>query len=164
MTNEMDSDGDKDIMGFHTQIQEDVPAELNEYVNLNQGGNYELADQCYHECLEKHLDWFPVAAEYGDCLLRQGRYETLKSLCEDRLPYVTDTEDRNVMILLEILSKLNITAKTGHINYLQFNALVDHDNIAARIWNSLEEHEEEAELEATTVKTLRPISHTVPLC
>ena len=64
------------------EIEEDVEAELADFVRLNHTGQFKDAHELYEECLSTHDDWYPIAAEYADCLLRQGDFAQLAAFSQ----------------------------------------------------------------------------------
>ncbi|KAL8792004.1 MAG: hypothetical protein Q9195_005422 [Heterodermia aff. obscurata] len=58
-------------------IEEDIEAELSEFVRLSCTGEFEQAELAFKECLSSHQNLFPVVAEYGDFLLRQEKFKDL---------------------------------------------------------------------------------------
>ena len=154
----MDGDTDVDNISLNVEIREDVGAELEEYVRLNHSGDYDRADQLYHECLEKHLDWFPVTAEYGDCLLRQGRHDELKSLCMSRLDSLTDRNERDIMRLLGISSEMNSIQETAYTTYVDSSAFERNMHVVASIWEYMLDVHPKARLQDTKVDMIRHIA------
>ena len=70
------------VIELECEIEEDVKAELEDFVRLSHIGHFKDAHELYDECLSRYDDWFPVAAEYADCLLREGDLEQLGAFCE----------------------------------------------------------------------------------
>ena len=65
------------------KIEEDVTAELEDFVRLSHTGQFKYAHELYDECLSSYDHWFPVAAEYADCCLREGSFDQLAAFCEE---------------------------------------------------------------------------------
>ena len=65
-------------------IEEDVEAELEEFVRLSHTGQFRDAHELFDECLSSHVDWYPVAAEYADCLFREGSFNQLEAFCDEK--------------------------------------------------------------------------------
>ena len=65
------------------EIEEDVEAELEDFVRLSHTGQFKHAHELYDECLSSYGNWFPVAAEYADCCLREGSFDQLAAFCEE---------------------------------------------------------------------------------
>ena len=85
---------------FECEIEEDVEAELEEFVRLNRTGRFTDAHQLYDECLSSHVSWYPIAAEYADCLLREGDLEQLAVFSQKA---VTDFQDHQEGILFSLM-------------------------------------------------------------
>ena len=66
------------------EIEEDVEAELSEFVRLSYNGLFSEAERNFRKCLSSHQNLFPVAAEYGDFLLRQEWFEYLSMFTSSR--------------------------------------------------------------------------------
>lgn len=71
------------MLELECEIEEDVKAELDDFVRLSHLGQFKDAHELYDECLSDHDDWFPITAEYADCLLREGNFELLAAFCEE---------------------------------------------------------------------------------
>ena len=61
-------------------IEEGVKAELEDFVRLSHICQFRDAYELFDECLSSHDAWYPVAAAYADCLLREGDFEQLESV------------------------------------------------------------------------------------
>jgi hypothetical protein len=92
------------------EIEEDVGAELEEFVRLN-----DEAHQLYQECLSAHQDWFPVMAEFADCLLRECKFSLLSK-------FITDTTERllsssqpqqesQILVLMQAIANYRLTGQ-----------------------------------------------------
>ena len=97
-----------DKISFDVEIREDVGAELEEFIRLNHSGNYGEAELLYRECLEQHLKWFPVAAEYADFLLRRCEFAALRTFCRAETAQFTDPQERDVIGLMLIIAELEL--------------------------------------------------------
>ncbi|KAL6712941.1 hypothetical protein ACLMJK_009496 [Lecanora helva] len=87
-------------------VEEDVEAMLEEYVRLSHECEFEEANTLFDEQLEPHLDWYPVAAEHADCLLRQGHCRALSlSVSKDLSSYKYLPEERAVLELLRAIAR-----------------------------------------------------------
>ena len=102
----MDDEEEVDSMSFDVEIHEDVGAELEEFVRLNHSDNYRDAELLYRECLEEHLSWFPVVAEYADYLLRQRDFVTLHAFCKIKITRLTYQGKRDLLTLITIAAVL----------------------------------------------------------
>ena len=100
-------------VSFDVHVYEDVGAELDEFVLLNHAGDYQAAQRLYQECLAKHSAWFPIAAEYADCLLRQGDFIALQTFCGYEVNRLQDLEEHRVMSLMLAVAELEITPETS---------------------------------------------------
>ena len=71
------------VLELECEIEEDIKAELEDFVRLSHMGQFKDAHELYDECLSSYDDWFPVAAEYADCCLREGNLKQLVAFCEE---------------------------------------------------------------------------------
>ena len=88
------------VLEHECEIEEDVKAELEDFVRLSHMGQFKYAHELYDDCLSSYDDWFPVAAEYADCCLREGNFEQLARFCEKASTEFQDHEHA----LLELMS------------------------------------------------------------
>ena len=80
----MSEQGDQGFILLETinmEVEEDIAGAFSDFVELSHRCQWVAAQQMYDEYLEVHDRWFPVAAEYADFLLRQGKYRTLYTYC-----------------------------------------------------------------------------------
>lgn len=103
----MDSDaenpvlpGDDVDLELEYEIEEDVKAELEDFVRLSHMGQFKDAHQIFDECLSGYDDWYPVVAEYADCLLREGDFEQLAAFSEEAS---LKFQDPSEIALLELM-------------------------------------------------------------
>ena len=87
------------------EIQEDFEAELDEFVRLSYTGQFDLAHELFDECLAEHDDWYPVAAEYADCLLRQGKFEQLETFCRNAPTRFSDPQEQAVFRMMFLIGR-----------------------------------------------------------
>ena len=88
------------VLEFECEIEEDVKAELDDFVRLSHMGQFKDAHELYDECLSSYDDWFPVAAEYADCCLHEGNFEQLAAFCEKASRKFQDPRE---YVLLELI-------------------------------------------------------------
>jgi hypothetical protein len=69
-------------MQLEYAIEEDIPAELEDFVRLARLGQFMDAEELFQETLKDHVHLFPVAAEYADCLMEQGSYGKLSKIVD----------------------------------------------------------------------------------
>ena len=82
------------------EIEEDVEAELEEFVRLNHSGQIKDAHKHYDDCLIWHEDWFPVAAEYADSLLREGNFAKLAKFGKRKAATFSDPYEKALLFLM----------------------------------------------------------------
>ena len=101
------------------EIQEDVGAELEDFVRLNHTGQFKDAHELYDECLSIHDDWYPIAAEYADCLLREGDFAQLAAFSRKAVTRFQDLCERALFSLMyEIGSRSSKSAKWQRLKSL----------------------------------------------
>ena len=88
------------LLELDYEIEEDVKAELEEFVRLSHTGQFKDAHELFDECLSSHDGWYPVAAEYADCLLREGDFEQLAAFCEKALMKFPDLRETALLELM----------------------------------------------------------------
>ena len=91
------------LLELEYEIEEDVEAELQEFVRLSHMGQFADAHELFDDCLSGHVDWFPVAAEYADCLLRQGKFEQLAAFSATVSMEFQDPSENALLELMLIL-------------------------------------------------------------
>lgn len=87
------------------EIEEDVEAELEDFVGLNHTGQFTEAHELFDECLSNHSDWYPVAAEYADCLLRQDHLEQLAAFCGEAANRFSEPSERVILRSMELIGQ-----------------------------------------------------------
>lgn len=93
-------------------IIEDIPEELEDFIFLSRLGLYEEAQGLFEQNLERHLDFFPIVAEYSDMLLEKGSYELLSSFLTKLPANTIFSEDQNQLLkLIKALSDAHIEQK-----------------------------------------------------
>ena len=97
------SSNDDVLLEFEFEIEEDVEAELQEFVRLSHIGQFADAHELFDDCLSGHVDWYPVTAEYADCLLRQGEFEKLAAFSTKALMSFPDPSENALLELMLIL-------------------------------------------------------------
>ena len=104
-TNESGSSQDV-ILEFDYEIEEDVEGELEEFVRLSHTGQFKEAHELFDECLQRHIDWYPVAAEYADCLLREGQFEQLAAFSQKAAMTFQETSENALLDLMLMIGSL----------------------------------------------------------
>lgn len=89
-------------------IEEDVEAELEDFVRLSHTGRFKDAHELYDECLSRYDTWYPVAAEYADCLLREGDFQQLIAFCQKAAPYFKDPKELMLLDLMRLVGSIGI--------------------------------------------------------
>ena len=108
------------------EIEEDVGAELEEFVRLNHSGQVKDAHKLYDHCLIGHEDWFPVAAEYADCLLREGNFADLAKFGKNKAATFSDPYEKALLYLMGSIG-----------DCLERDASDDLWNVAKQTWSLL---------------------------
>ena len=88
------------------KIEEDIEAELENFVRLNHTGQFEDAHELFDECLSSHDDWYPIAAEYADCLLRQGKFNQLSYFSWKASMTFQDAGEKTLLRLMVMIGNL----------------------------------------------------------
>ena len=91
------------LLELEYEIEEDVEAELQEFVRLSHTGQFADAHELFDDCLSSHVNWFPVTAEYADCLLRQGEFEKLAAFSKKASMMFQDPSENALLELMLIL-------------------------------------------------------------
>ena len=94
------------MLEFEYEIEEDVEAELEDFVRLSHTGQFKDAHELFDECLSSHVDWYPVAAEYADCLLREGEFEQLAAFSEKASPKFQDPHENALLEMMLMIGSL----------------------------------------------------------
>ena len=101
------------------EIEEDIEAELEDFVRLNHTGQFEDALELFDECLSSHDDWYPIAAEYADCLLRQGKFKQLADFSRKASMTFQDPGEKMLLRLMGVIGNLD----SRHVMRQQLQAL-----------------------------------------
>ena len=88
------------------EIEEDIEAELDNFVRLNHTGQFEDAHELFDECLSSHNDWYPIAAEYADCLLREGKFKQLADFSRKASMTFRDPSEKMLLLLMGVIANL----------------------------------------------------------
>ena len=88
------------------EIEEDIESELENFVRLNHTGQFEDAHELFDECLSSHDDWYPIAAEYADCLLREGKFEQLADFGRKVSRTFKDPGEKMLLRLMRVIGNL----------------------------------------------------------
>ena len=105
-TNQSETSADIELE-LEYEIEEDIEAELENFVRLNHTGQFEDAHELFHECLSSHDDWYPVAAEYADCLLREGKFKQLADFSRKASMTFQDPGEQMLLRLMEVIGNLD---------------------------------------------------------
>ena len=107
-TSSPDDDCTKLTVDF--DIEEDIEAELSEFVRLSCTGHCEEAEDLFQECLSPYQNLFPVAAEYGDFLSRQERFQELVSFtAETSTSKFPEPKEAAIFELMKIIAELHLS-------------------------------------------------------
>ncbi len=89
------------------EIEEDVEAELEEFVRLNHMRQFKEAHELFDECLSGHVDWYPVSAEYADLLLREGKLMELAAFSLNAATMFQDPAETTLFKLMKVIGDLS---------------------------------------------------------
>ncbi|KAJ5388981.1 uncharacterized protein N7496_000049 [Penicillium cataractarum] len=81
----------------------DINADIEQLSRLNQLGHFNEAISLFHERLARHVDFFPVTAEYADLLLEQGSFGDAHAFLTARLRDMASTFSELELRLLGLL-------------------------------------------------------------
>lgn len=96
------------MLQLDCEIEEDVTAELEDFVRLSHICQFQDAHALYDECLSHCNGWFPVAAEYADCLLREGDFEQLVAFSRKAALNFQDHSENMLLGLMHVIGNLGI--------------------------------------------------------
>ena len=115
------SSPDKDAkLTVDFDIEEDVEAELSEFSRLSYTGHFEEAEVIFRECLSAHQNLFPIAAEYGDFLLRQERFEDLSLFSSEKLrSSIQNEEEHGIFRLMKLITELQLKSSPEGLNEVE---------------------------------------------
>ena len=88
------------------EIEEDIESELENFVRLNHTGQFEDAHQLFDECLSSHDNWYPIAAEYADCLLREGKFKQLAQFSWKASMTFQEPGEKTLLLLMKMIGDL----------------------------------------------------------
>lgn len=91
------------VLELEYEIEEDVEAELEDFVRLSHSGQFKDAHKLYDECLSGYDSWYPIAAEYADCLLREGDFQQLVTFSRKARLRFQDRSERKLLRLMEVI-------------------------------------------------------------
>lgn len=98
-------------MQLEFAIEEDIPAELEDFVRLSRLGLFKDALEMFDQTLRDHANLFPVAAEYADGLLEQGSYGKLKEFVLKAERSTWEDDENDVFELLLAFSNIKINGE-----------------------------------------------------
>ncbi|OXV06025.1 hypothetical protein Egran_06207, partial [Elaphomyces granulatus] len=108
------------------RIEEDVMAELQEFIRLNHLGLFSEAHALFEECLSAHQGGYLAMVEYADCLLRQGLYKHLSDYSEYAEKRISSSRERQIFTLMKAIADIH---RKGSLEN-SFRAALD-------VWKSL---------------------------
>lgn len=91
------------VLELEYEMEEDLEAELEDFVRLSHSGQFKDAHELYDECLSAHDSWYPIAAEYADCLLREGDFQQLVTFSRKAAMRFQDPSERTLLHLMEVI-------------------------------------------------------------
>ena len=98
------------VITMEFDIEEDIPAELEEFVLHSRLGLFQTGLQIFNQTLERHSNLFPIVAEFADFLLEQQHYQRLSDFLSPLLANGRFQEDEEqLLLLLKALSDLHIS-------------------------------------------------------
>jgi hypothetical protein len=98
-------------MQLEFAIEEDIPAELEDFVRLSRLGMFKDAEELFEQTLKDHVNLFPVAAEYADFLLEQGRYGRLQEFVLEFEGETWERDEVDLFVLLSAFSGIRISGQ-----------------------------------------------------
>ena len=105
-TNQNETSSDIELE-LEYEIEEDIEAELENFVRLNHTGQFEDAHELFDECLSSHDHWYPIAAEYADCLLREGKFKQLADFSRKASMTFQDPGESLLLRLMGLIGNLD---------------------------------------------------------
>ena len=123
-TNQSETSADVELE-LEYEIEEDIEAELENFVRLNHTGQFEDAHELFDECLSSHDDWYPIAAEYADCLLREGNFRRLAVFSQKASMTFQDPGEKMLLLLMGVIG----TLAPRHVMRQQLQALWPIDDL-----------------------------------
>lgn len=113
------NDPSEDVkLELECEIEEDIEAELEDFVRLNHTGQFIDAHELYEECLSTHDDWYPIAAEYADCLLREGDFAQLAAFSKRAAAIFRDRSERALFQLMHEIGHRSSAARWERLEFL----------------------------------------------
>ncbi|KAF7621555.1 hypothetical protein AFLA_011852 [Aspergillus flavus NRRL3357] len=108
------TEGDHDIQSSNKDITVhidihaalDVAPHLEQLSRLNRLGRFKEGITLFNERLARHLDFFPVVAEYADLLLEQANFRSLGELISQVLGSHAKDFEKDQVLLLKLLGSL----------------------------------------------------------
>ena len=96
-------------------IEEDVEAELSEFARLSYTGHFVEAEGVFRECLSAHENLFPVAAEYGDFLLRQEKFRELSLFTLKKTQQSYGLAETKIFELMNLIAELHCSKDSAQL-------------------------------------------------
>lgn len=106
---------------FDIKLEEDIEAELEDFILLTRLGVHREAKEIYHEVLKEHQNLFPVFAELAGFFVELGEMNQLSALLEDLGPTgaTFDNSDRRELLsLLSSFAKADVRPTESYKTYL----------------------------------------------
>jgi hypothetical protein len=108
------------------RTEEDVMAELQEFIRLNHLGLFSEAHALFEECLSAHQGGYLATVEYADCLLRQGLYKHLSDYSEYAEKRIFSSQERQIFTLMKAIADIH-----------RKGSLENSFRVALDVWKSL---------------------------
>ncbi|RYP05470.1 hypothetical protein DL765_009834 [Monosporascus sp. GIB2] len=118
----VNSDGDIGLLDMEFDIEEDIQAELEDFIFLSRLGLFREARELFKQNLEPHLGFFPVLAEFADMLLEEGAYAELSQLLMNPTKTGFSESECQLLALMKALSEAYIEQKLSETKEQQDDA------------------------------------------
>lgn len=122
-------DNSPGVFSLSLDFEEDIEQEIEAFVRFKRLRDYDKAHEIFQRALSRHVGFFPVAAEYADLLLEEGRYKVLSEFLDIQIEYMETIFEDEELELFRVMRSLVRIHTRGALR----PALVQ----ARRTWNFL---------------------------
>jgi hypothetical protein len=98
------------------EVEEDLEAEIEQFVALKRRCEYEAAHEAFNNTLLRHISFFPVIAEYADLLLEETKYRMLLEFVNIQLECLGDMlreEEAELLRIMRALARIHTYGALG---------------------------------------------------
>lgn len=120
------------LLDMEFDTEEDIAAELEDFILLSRLRLFDEADQSFERNLLPHLILFPVVAEYAEMLFASRRYERVAGfLCVALKAVPYSEEEKDLLELMKALAEAKVEQQKADRRSPSVSSDIDHPKLDA---------------------------------